>query len=174
MKPTVRNMVLAKKINDKGQYREGYAKHLRSALPNASFIGFTGTPIALDDKDTQEVFGKYVSIYDFEDAVKDGATVPIIYEPRQISLGESHDFDKVVKEAQTLLDDDEQNPTFRLREKNCTVLKAVCKKMAEDIIAHYDERTKQQDGKAMVVVMSRAICVKLYEKNHCNSPRLAF
>ena len=63
------------------------------------------------------MFGKYVSIYDFEDAVKDGATVPIIYEPRQISLGESHDFDKVVKEAQTLLDDDEQNPTFRLREK---------------------------------------------------------
>lgn len=153
----------SQKINDKGQYREGYAKHLRSALPNASFIGFTGTPIALDDKDTQEVFGKYVSIYDFEDAVKDGATVPIIYEPRQISLGESHDFDKVVKEAQTLLDDDEQNPTFRLREKLHGV-ESRLQKMAEDIIAHYDERTKQQDGKAMVVVMSRAICVKLYEK----------
>ncbi|SUO97318.1 type I restriction endonuclease subunit R [Suttonella indologenes] len=153
----------SQKINDKGQYREGYAKHLRSALPNASFIGFTGTPIALDDKDTQEVFGKYVSIYDFEDAVKDGATVPIIYEPRQISLGESHDFNKVVKEAQTLLDDDEQNPTFRLREKLHGV-ESRLQKMAEDIIAHYDERTKQQDGKAMVVVMSRAICVKLYEK----------
>lgn len=95
--------------------------------------------------------------------MKDGATVPIIYEPRQISLGESHDFDKVVKEAQTLLDDDEQNPTFRLREKLHGV-ESRLQKMAEDIIAHYDERTKQQDGKAMVVVMSRAICVKLYEK----------
>lgn len=153
----------SQKINDKGQYREGYAKHLRSALPNASFIGFTGTPIALNDKDTQEVFGKYVSIYDFEDAVKDGATVPIIYEPRQISLGESHDFDKVVKEAQTLLDDDEQNPTFRLREKLHGV-ESRLQKMAEDIMSHYEKRTEQQDGKAMVVVMSREICVKLYDK----------
>ncbi|OAV08385.1 Type I restriction-modification system, restriction subunit R [Moraxella catarrhalis] len=149
------------KIDHKGQYKEGYAKHLRSALPNASFIGFTGTPIALDDKDTQEVFGKYVSIYDFEDAVADGATVPIIYEPRQISLGESSEFANAVQEAEALLDED--SPTFRLREKLHGV-ESRLQKMAEDIIAHYDERTKQQDGKAMVVVMSRAICVKLYEK----------
>lgn len=149
------------KIDHKGQYKEGYAKHLRSALPNASFIGFTGTPIALDDKDTQEVFGKYVSIYDFEDAVADGATVPIIYEPRQISLGESHDFDKVVKEAQTLLDED--SPTFRLREKLHGVDSRL-QQMAEDIVSHYEKRTEQQDGKAMIVVMSREICVKLYDK----------
>lgn len=116
MKHTAHNMVLAK-INHKGEYREGYAKHLRSALPNASFIGFTGTPIELDDKDTQEVFGKYVSIYDFEDAVEDGATVPIIYEPRQISLGESGEFSKVMEEAQQLIDDDENSYNFRLREK---------------------------------------------------------
>ncbi|UQX80762.1 type I restriction endonuclease subunit R [Mannheimia haemolytica] len=153
----------SQKINHKGEYREGYAKHLRSALPNASFIGFTGTPIELDDKDTQEVFGKYVSIYDFEDAVEDGATVPIIYEPRQISLGESGEFSKVMEEAQQLIDDDENSYNFRLREKLHSVDSRL-QKMAEDIIAHYDERTKQQDGKAMVVVMSRAICVKLYEK----------
>lgn len=153
----------SQKINQRGEYREGYAKHLRNALPNASFIGFTGTPIALDDKDTQEVFGKYVSIYDFEDAVEDGATVPIIYEPRQISLGESSEFANAVQEAQILLDDDENNYNFRIREKLHSVDSRL-QKMAEDIIQHYEQRTEQQDGKAMVVVMSRAICVKLYEK----------
>lgn len=149
------------KIDHKGQYKEGYAKHLRSALPNASFIGFTGTPIALDDKDTQEVFGKYVSIYDFEDAVADGATVPIIYEPRQISLGESSEFANAVQEAEALLDED--SPTFRLREKLHGVNSRL-QQMAEDIVSHYEKRTEQQDGKAMIVVMSREICVKLYDK----------
>lgn len=149
------------RIDHKGQYKEGYAKHLRSALPDASFIGFTGTPIALDDKDTQEVFGKYVSIYDFEDAVADGATVPIIYEPRQISLGESSEFTSAVQQAEELLDED--SPTFRLREKLHGVDSRL-QQMAEDIISHYEQRTTLQDGKAMIVVMSREICVKLYNK----------
>ncbi|WP_418001193.1 type I restriction endonuclease subunit R [Moraxella oculi] len=149
------------KIDRKGQYKEGYAKHLRSALPNASFIGFTGTPIALDDKDTQEVFGKYVSIYDFEDAVADGATVPIIYEPRQISLGESNEFASAVQRAEELFDED--SPAFRLREKLHGVDSRL-QQMAEDIISHYEQRTTLQDGKAMIVVMSREICVKLYNK----------
>ncbi|WP_297287644.1 type I restriction endonuclease subunit R [Moraxella sp.] len=149
------------RIDHKGQYKEGYAKHLRSALPNASFIGFTGTPIALDDKDTQEVFGKYVSIYDFEDAVADGATVPIIYEPRQISLGESSEFTSAVQQAEELFDED--STTFRLREKLHGVDSRL-QQMAEDIISHYEQRTTLQDGKAMIVVMSREICVKLYNK----------
>ncbi|MDO9670645.1 DEAD/DEAH box helicase family protein, partial [Glaesserella parasuis] len=85
-------------LNRTGTYRVGYAKHLRDALPNASFIGFTGTPISLEDKDTQEVFGKYVSIYDITDAVEDGATVPIIYEARQIPIAQSAEFDNVVQE----------------------------------------------------------------------------
>ncbi|MGN6890903.1 hypothetical protein ACTHTL_14440, partial [Neisseria sp. P0014.S004] len=72
----------------KGKFQAGYARHLRDALPNASFIGFTGTPISLEDKDTQDVFGRYVSIYDLQDAVEDGATVPIVYEARQIRLNE--------------------------------------------------------------------------------------
>lgn len=85
------------KINSAGEYRAGYAKHLRDALPNANFIGFTGTPISLEDRDTQSVFGTYISIYDIVDAVKDGATVPIIYEPRQIGLGKSSDYQKVLE-----------------------------------------------------------------------------
>jgi len=76
----------ALKVGSGGQRRAGYARHLRGALPNASFIGFTGTPLSLDDKDTQEVFGRYVSVYDLQDAVNDGATVPIVYEARQIRL----------------------------------------------------------------------------------------
>jgi type I restriction enzyme R subunit len=69
-----------------GQYIYGYAKHMRDAIPNASFIGFTGTPISLEDKDTRAVFGDYVSIYDIQDAVDDGATVPIYYESRLAKL----------------------------------------------------------------------------------------
>ena len=80
-----------------GKFQAGYARHLRDALPNASFIGFTGTPISLEDKDTQDVFGRYVSIYDLQDAVEDGATVPIVYEARQIRLNEK-EHDELFKE----------------------------------------------------------------------------
>lgn len=107
------------------------------------------------------MFGKYVSIYDFEDAVADGATVPIIYEPRQISLGESSEFTSAVQQAEELLDED--SPAFRLREKLHGVDSRL-QQMAEDIISHYEQRTTLQDGKAMIVVMSREICVKLYNK----------
>ncbi len=155
------------KLNDKnctGTYRVGYAKHLRDALPNASFIGFTGTPISLEDKDTQEVFGKYVSIYDITDAVEDGATVPIIYEARQIPIAQSAEFDNVVQEAQTLIDeDDESSYNFRLREKLMGT-EGRLSRLAEDFVKHFEQRTALIDGKAMVVAMSRQICVKLYEK----------
>ena len=150
--------------NRTGTYRVGYAKHLRDALPNASFIGFTGTPISLEDKDTQEVFGKYVSIYDITDAVEDGATVPIIYEARQIPIAQSAEFENVVREAQTLLDeDDESSYNFRLREKLMGT-DGRLSRLAEDFVKHFEQRTALIDGKAMVVAMSRQICVKLYEK----------
>ncbi|MCT8558182.1 type I restriction endonuclease subunit R [Glaesserella parasuis] len=150
--------------NRTGTYRVGYAKHLRDALPNASFIGFTGTPISLEDKDTQEVFGKYVSIYDITDAVEDGATVPIIYEARQIPIAQSAEFDNVVQEAQTLIDeDDESSYNFRLREKLMGT-EGRLSRLAEDFVKHFEQRTALIDGKAMVVAMSRQICVKLYEK----------
>ncbi|KAE9536700.1 restriction endonuclease subunit R [Ursidibacter arcticus] len=150
--------------NRTGTYRVGYAKHLRDALPNASFIGFTGTPISLEDKDTQEVFGKYVSIYDITDAVEDGATVPIIYEARQIPIAQSAEFDDVVREAGTLFDDeDESSYNFRLREKLMGT-EGRLSRLAEDFVKHFEQRTALIDGKAMIVAMSRQICVKLYEK----------
>ncbi|OQS56687.1 restriction endonuclease subunit R [Actinobacillus suis] len=144
-------------------YRVGYAKHLRNALPNASFIGFTGTPISLEDKDTQAVFGRYVSIYDIQDAVEDGATVPIVYEARQIPINESQDFKNAVREADDLFSDDEQSYSFRLREKLIGADTRLTK-LAEDLVKHFENRTALMDGKAMIVAMSRQICVVLYDK----------
>lgn len=154
------------KLNDKnctGTYRVGYAKHLRDALPNASFIGFTGTPISLEDKDTQAVFGKYVSIYDFDDAVKDGATVPLSYEPRQIKIDASSDFENAVKEAQDLFVEDENSYRFRLRETLMGTDERL-QRLAEDFVQHFEQRSALVESKAMLVTMSRQICVKLYEK----------
>ncbi|WP_273396648.1 type I restriction endonuclease subunit R [Actinobacillus porcinus] len=150
-------------LNRTGTYRVGYAKHLRDALPNASFIGFTGTPISLEDKDTQAVFGKYVSIYDFDDAVKDGATVPLSYEPRQIRIDASSDFENAVKEAQDLFVEDENSYRFRLRE---TLMGADerLQRLAEDFVQHFEQRNALVESKAMLVTMSRQICVKLYKK----------
>lgn len=127
------------KLNDKnctGTYRVGYAKHLRDALPNASFIGFTGTPISLEDKDTQAVFGKYVSIYDFDDAVK---------------------------EAQDLFVEDENSYRFRLRETLMGTDERL-QRLAEDFVQHFEQRNALVESKAMLVTMSRQICMKLYEK----------
>lgn len=150
-----------KKLRD-GKYSTGYAKHLRDALPNASFIGFTGTPISMDDKDTQAVFGRYVSIYDIHDAVADGATVPIIYEARQIRVGESDDFDALMAQANALAEEDTDG-AMRLREQ---VMGADARldKLACDLVAHYEKRITLADGKAMIVAMSRKICVNLYNK----------
>lgn len=149
--------------NRTGTYRVGYAKHLRDALPNASFIGFTGTPISLEDKDTQAVFGKYVSIYDFDDAVKDGATVPLSYEPRQIKIDASSDFENAVKEAQDLFVEDENSYRFRLRETLMGTDERL-QRLAEDFVQHFEQRSALVESKAMLVTMSRQICVKLYEK----------
>lgn len=149
-------------LNQKGEYRTGYAQHLRHALPNASFIGFTGTPIEADDKDTQAVFGRYVSIYDFEDAVKDGATVPIFYEARQISLVQSKEFDNVVKEMAEF-DDNESNYNFRIYE-NLVGTDERLDRLAADFVAHFEQRISVVDGKAMLVAMSRRISVKLFDK----------
>ncbi|MBN6064434.1 type I restriction endonuclease subunit R [Aggregatibacter actinomycetemcomitans] len=146
----------------KGKFQAGYARHLRDALPNASFIGFTGTPISLEDKDTQEVFGRYVSIYDLQDAVEDGATVPIIYEARQIQLTEKADHEALFAEIDELLEG-EDNPKLRLREK-LLGSEARLRDLAADFVAHFTKRNEQQDGKAMIVVSSRQICVDLYNQ----------
>ncbi|AEW76274.1 LOW QUALITY PROTEIN: ribosomal protein L7/L12 [Aggregatibacter actinomycetemcomitans ANH9381] len=146
----------------KGKFQAGYARHLRDALPNASFIGFTGTPISLEDKDTQEVFGRYVSIYDLQDAVEDGATVPIIYEARQIQLAEKADHEALFAEIDELLEG-EDNPKLRLREKLLGSEERL-RDLAADFVAHFTKRNEQQDGKAMIVVSSRQICVDLYDE----------
>ena len=145
-----------------GKFQAGYARHLRDALPNASFIGFTGTPISLEDKDTQDVFGRYVSIYDLQDAVEDGATVPIIYEARQIKLAENANHDELFAEIDELLEG-EENPKLRLREK-LLGSEARLHDLAVDFVQHFAKRNQQQDGKAMIVVSSRQICVDLYNQ----------
>ena len=149
------------KVGSGGQMRAGYARHLRDALPNASFIGFTGTPLSLDDKDTQEVFGRYVSVYDLQDAVADGATVPIVYEARQIRLH----FDEAETRAlfDALDDDDEASAKLRLREQILGA-DARLRDLAADLVKHFAQRNQMAPGKAMVVAVSRRVCVDLY--NH--------
>lgn len=144
-----------------GQMRAGYARHLRDALPNASFIGFTGTPLSLEDKDTQEVFGRYVSVYDLQDAVADGATVPIVYEARQIRL--NVDDDKLRALFADLDDDaDEGSAKLRLREQILGA-DARLRELAADLVAHFAQRNQVAPGKAMVVAVSRRVCVDLYK-----------
>ena len=135
---------------------------MRDALPNASFIGFTGTPISLEDKDTQDVFGRYVSIYDLQDAVEDGATVPIIYEARQITLAENANHDELFAEIDELLEG-EENPKLRLREK-LLGSEARLHDLAVDFVQHFAKRNEVVDSKAMMVVFSRQICVDLYNE----------
>ena len=145
-----------------GQMRAGYARHLRDALPNAAFIGFTGTPLSLEDKDTQEVFGRYVSVYDLQDAVNDGATVPIVYEARQIRL--NVDAARLHELFEDLDGDaDEASAKLRLRE-HILGADARLRDLAADLVAHFAQRNQVAPGKAMVVAVSRRVCVDLY--NH--------
>ena len=160
------------KLNTKtNTYQYGYAKHLRDALPNATFIGFTGTPIETGDKSTSSIFGDYVSVYDIEDAVSDGATVRIYYESRLAKLDlKQEDFSLLDEEFEEVLEDDEDLAS-REREKSrwSTLEKLVgaeprLKMVAKDIVEHYEERTEQISGKAMIVAMSREICAHLYNE----------
>lgn len=145
-----------------GKFQTGYARHLRDALPNASFIGFTGTPISLEDKDTQDVFGRYVSIYDLQDAVEDGATVPIVYDDaRQIRLNKK-DHDALFAEIDALLEE-EPSTSLRLREKLLGSQERLIE-LAADFVQHFAKRNEVVDSKAMMVVSSRQICVDLYNQ----------
>lgn len=148
----------------------GYSKHLRDALPNASFIGFTGTPIALDDKDTRGVFGEYVSIYDIQDAVEDGATVPIYYESRLAKLNINQaDIEKLNEQVEEEIGEDEETQTReKIKSQWSTLEKLVgaqprIQQVAKDLVEHFTTRTQTMAGKAMIVAMSREICVDLYD-----------
>lgn len=152
-----------------GKYVFGYAKHLRDALKNATFIGFTGTPIALEDKDTRAVFGDYVSIYDIQDAVDDGATVPIFYESRLTRLDVNQtEIDALNAQVDEVIEDEED---LTAREKTKSDWAALTKlvgaqprleQVAADLVQHFETRTATLEGKAMIVCMSRDICAELY------------
>lgn len=155
--------------SETGQFKYGYAQHLRDAVPHATFIGFTGTPIESEDKDTRSVFGDYISIYDIEDAVRDGATVPIYYESRLAKL----DLDAAVlkeidAEVGELVIDEETADKEKFKSKWSALEKLVgseprIKQIAKDLVEHFEERTAAIDGKGMIVAMSRQIAVDLYD-----------
>jgi type I restriction enzyme R subunit len=148
--------------------RYGHAHYLREALPNATFVAFTGTPIATEDKDTQAVFGGYVHIYDIEQAVKDGATVPIYYESRLAKLELKPDEMLLIDdEVEELTEDDEESAKAQNLRRWAALEKIVgapprIQKVAEDLVFHFENRLAAMDGKAMVVAMSREVCVHLY------------
>ena len=153
-----------------GKYIYGFAKHMRDAIPNASFIGFTGTPISMEDKDTRAVFGDYVSIYDIQDAVDDGATVPIYYESRLAKLDINRDVIEELNEEMEEVIEDEEDIASRERTKSkwAALEKLVgseprLKEVAEDLVAHFEVRSEVIPGKGMIVCMSREICVHLYK-----------
>lgn len=160
--------------DDKGnvvnhKYVFGYSKYLRDALPNASFIGFTGTPIAMDDKDTRGVFGEYVSIYDIQDAVDDGATVPIYYESRLAKLDINQDDIELLNDQvdDEIGEDEETDSREKIKSQWSALEKLVgaeprIEQVAKDLVEHFTTRCETFPGKGMIVAMSREICVDLY------------
>ena len=167
-----RNIVVIADEAHRSQYDfiDGYARHMRDALPNASFVGFTGTPIELQDANTRAVFGDYISVYDIQRAVEDRATVPIYYESRLAKLaldeGERPKIDPGFDEA---TEGEEVERKEKLKTK-WAQLEAVVgaerrlKLVAGDVVTHFADRLEALDGKAMVVCMSRRICIDLYRE----------
>ena len=160
----------AKVASKTGEIAYGFAKYLRDALPNASFIGFTGTPIEATDVNTPAVFGHYIDIYDISRAVEDGATVPIYYESRlaRIELDEAEK-PRIDAEIEALLEDEDEPSAERAKQKWSTVEALVGSDkrlalVAADLVQHFEDRVAALDGKAMVVCMSRRICVALYDE----------
>lgn len=147
----------------------GFAKYLRDALPNATYLGFTGTPIESNDVNTPAVFGNYVDIYDIAQAVEDGATVRIFYESRLAKITLSDEGKELVKELDSELQNDDLNETQKAKAK-WTQLEALIgshnrvKEVANDIVTHFEARQEVFDGKGMIVAMSRRIAAELYEE----------
>lgn len=150
------------------RYQVGYAQHLRDALPNATFVAFTGTPVSAEDRDTRSVFGDYIHIYDMQQARDDGATVEIYYESRLAKLGLKEELlSDLDAEVDELAEDEEDNEQAKLKSRWTALEKVVgaeprIQQVAADLVAHFEERNKAQSGKAMVVAMSRDICAHLY------------
>ena len=167
-----RNIVVIADEAHRSQYDflDGYARHMRDALPNASFIGFTGTPIELQDANTRAVFGDYISVYDIQRAVEDKATVPIYYESRlaRLTLDERErpNIDAGFEEA-TEGEEVDRKEKLKTRWAQLEAIVGAEKRVklvARDIVAHFDQRLEAMDGKAMIVCMSRRICIDLYRE----------
>ena len=166
-----KNIVVIADEAHRSQYDfiDGFAKHMRDALPNASFIGFTGTPIESNDRNTQAVFGNYIDVYDIQQAVRDKATVPIFYESRlaKINFTENEKLN-IDEQFEELTEGEELTQRQQLRAK-WSRLEAIVgnsnriNKIAEDLVYHYEQRSLVLEGKALVVCMSRRICVEMYE-----------
>ena len=167
-----RNVVVIADEAHRSQYDfiDGYARHMRDALPNASFIGFTGTPIELEDASTRAVFGDHISVYDVRRAVEDGATVPIYYESRlaRLTLDEHErpNIDPGFEEA-TEGEEIERRERLKTRWAQLEAVVGASKRLAlvaRDVVDHFEKRLEAMHGKAMVVCMSRRICIDLYRE----------
>src|SRR5437764_3296829 len=169
---TRHNIVVIADEAHRSQYDfiDGFARHMRDALPNASFIGFTGTPIEQTDANTRAVFGDYISVYDIQRAVADGATVPIYHESRlaRLALNESEK-PYIDPKFEEVTEGEEVDRKEKLKSK-WAQLEAVVgsesriKLIARDLVEHFENRLAAMDGKAMIVCMSRRICVELYRE----------
>ena len=167
-----RNIVVIADEAHRSQYDfiDGFARHMRDALPKASFIGFTGTPVELTDKNTRAVFGDYISIYDIQRAVEDKATVPIYYESRlaRLELDETEK-PKIDPDFEEVTEGEEVERKEKLKRK-WAQLEAIVgaekrlKLIATDLVYHFEARREALEGKAMVVCMSRRICVEMYRE----------
>jgi type I restriction enzyme R subunit len=167
-----RNIVVIADEAHRSQYDfiDGFARHMRDALPHASFIGFTGTPIELADANTRAVFGDYISVYDIQRAVQDGATVPIYYESRLAKLAlDEAERPKIDPDFEEATEGEEVERKEKLKTKWAQLEAVVGAEkrlalVAQDIVEHFEKRLEALDGKAMIVCMSRRICVELYRE----------
>ncbi len=167
-----KNVVVIADEAHRSQYDfiDGFAKHLRDALPNASFIGFTGTPIEKEDKSTPAVFGNYVDRYDIERAVEDEVTVRIYYESRLAKLElKPEERPKIDKDFEDVTEGEETEHKEKLKSQWARLEKVVgspsrIRRIAKDIVKHWEERVSVLDGKAMIVCMSRRICIELHNE----------
>jgi len=152
------------------KYQVGYAQHLRDALPQATFVAFTGTPVSLEDRDTRAVFGDYIHIYDMQQAKEDGATVAIYFESRLAKLKLNPDeLPFIDEEVDEIAEDEEDSQQAKLKNRWAALEKIVgaeprIASVAADLVEHFEERGKAQTGKAMIIGMSREICVHLYNE----------
>ena len=159
----------AKVDKKSGDIKYGFAKYLRDALPNATYIAFTGTPVEKTDRNTPAVFGNYIDIYDIANAVEDGATVPIFYESRLVKVNLTEEGKRLIKEYEKELDEKGLSEVEKAKTKWAKLealigAKPRIKEIAKDIVDHFEKRLEVMDGKAMIVAMSRKIAINLYNE----------